>query len=168
MICPSCSTDNVEGSDSCRNCGNDLRNLDSPEALENQAPAFIMTPLAELAGKAPTTAEVSDPVGLAVRLMQNADTSCVLVMDKGELAGIITSWDILHKVAGPREDLNAVTCRQIMTADPVVLREDDTVAVAVNKMSHGGFRHIPLVESGVPSRVFSTAEIFHHLAPHLA
>ena len=168
MICPSCHTDNIAGEDICRNCGMDLRDLDTSDSLGHRAPEFISTRLAELPGKAPATLNATDPVGLAVRLMQSEDTSCVLVMAKAELAGIITSWDVLHKVAGPNEDLNAVTCGQIMTADPVVLREDDTIAVAINKMSHGGFRHIPLVEKGVPTRIFSTAEVFRYLAPFLA
>jgi CBS domain-containing protein len=35
-----------------------------------------------------------------------------------------------------------------MTPDPVVLRDDDTMAMALNKMGDGGFRHIPIVKSG--------------------
>jgi CBS domain-containing protein len=112
--------------------------------------------------------ETTDPVGLAVRLMQNADTDCVLVLSGSQLAGIITPWDILHKVAGPNEDLNAVTCGQVMTADPVFLRMDDDVAVAINKMSIGGFRHIPLLEGATPVGVLSIRDVFRHIAPHLA
>jgi CBS domain-containing protein len=35
-----------------------------------------------------------------------------------------------------------------MTPDPVVLREDDTMAFALNKMGDGGFRHVPVVRDG--------------------
>ena len=34
----------------------------------------------------------------------------------------------------------------LMTPDPVVLRHDDTTAIALHKMAVGGFRHIPIVE----------------------
>ncbi len=132
------------------------------------APDFICERLAELPAQSPVRVAVSDPVGLAVRLMQNSDTDCVLVMDGATLAGIITPWDILHKVAGPREDLNAVTCAQVMTADPVFLRDDDDIAVAINKMSIGGFRHIPLLQGGTPTAVVSIKDVFTHLAPHLS
>ena len=38
-----------------------------------------------------------------------------------------------------------------MTPDPVVLRPDDRLAVAIHKMAVGGFRHIPVVDaSGRP------------------
>jgi CBS domain-containing protein len=35
-----------------------------------------------------------------------------------------------------------------MTPDPVVLRDDDMMAYALNKMGDGGFRHIPVVRDG--------------------
>lgn len=162
MICPECKYDNIEGADTCQNCGHDLY---SQPPL---APDFIAEPLAHVPAQAPVRVETTDPVGLAVRVMQNADTDCVLVMSASQLAGIITPWDILHKVAGPKEDLNAVTCGQVMTADPVFLRQDDDVAVAINKMSIGGFRHIPLLQNGIPVAVVSIRDVFRHIAPHLA
>ena len=170
MICPECKFDNIEGVDSCANCGQDLYSLDDPGSAQRLAagPAFISARLAELPAQSPVRVQTTDPVGLAVRLMQNSDTDCVLVMSGNSLAGIITPWDVLHKVAGPTEDLNAVTCGQVMTADPVFLRDDDDIAVAVNKMSVGGFRHIPLLQGGTPTAVVSIREVFKHLAPHLA
>lgn len=165
MICPECKYDNIQGADTCANCGHDLYSLNREPA---PGPDFIVEPLAHIPAQTPVRAETTDPVGLAVRLMQSADTDCVLVMAGGQLAGIITPWDILHKVAGPNEDLNAVTCGQVMTADPVFLRDDDDVAVAINKMSIGGFRHIPLLQAGTPTAVVSIRDVFRHIAPHLA
>ena len=169
MICPECRFDNIEGVDTCANCGHDLYGLDHPASgRAPRGPEFIYERLAELPAQSPIRVATTDPVGLAVRLMQNSDTDCVLVMDGTALAGIITPWDILHKVAGPREDLNAVTCAQVMTADPVFLRDDDDIAVAINKMSIGGFRHIPLLQGGTPTAVVSIKGVFTHLAPHLS
>jgi len=167
MICPECKHDNIEGVDYCANCGHDLYGLDQPDAPGATGPEFIHERLRDIPSRSPVKASVTDPVGLAVRLMQHAETDCVLVMDGSRLAGIITPWDILHKVAGPREDLNAVTCGDVMTADPVFLRDDDDVAVALNKMSIGGFRHIPLIQDGVPTGVISIGDVFRHISPHL-
>ena len=170
MICPECRYDNIEGVDTCANCGQDLFSLDHPASSQapQSGPDFINARLRELPAQSPVRVQSSDPVGLAVRLMQNSDKDCVLVMTGNALAGIITPWDILHKVAGPTEDLNAVTCGQVMTADPVFLRDDDDIAVALNKMSVGGFRHIPLLQGGTPTAVVSIRDVFKHLAPHLA
>jgi len=169
MICPECRHDNIEGADTCQNCGQDLFGVARLAPRRgSEAPDFITQLLAEIPAQSPVRVTTTDPVGLAVRFMQNADTDCLLVMSGTQLAGIITPWDILHKVAGPDEDLNAVTCGQIMTADQVFLRDDDAVAVALNKMSVGGFRHIPLLQGGTPTAVVSIRDVFKHLAPHLA
>ena len=168
MICPECRTDNIEGVDHCENCGHDLLGLDLPDAAAAQrGREFIYERLADLPAKPPANVQASDPVGLAVRRMQNEGTECVLVMSAGQLAGIITPWDVLHKVAGPTEDLNAVTCGQVMTADPVFLRDDDSIAVAINKMAIGDFRHIPLLQGGTPTAVVSISDVFQRIAPHL-
>jgi len=168
MICPECRFDNIEGSDYCANCGHDLAGLDQANApLGAAGPDFIHEPLSAIPAKGPVKISTSDPVALAVKMMQYTDTDCVLVMDGARLAGIITPWDILHKVAGPSEDLNAVTCAAIMTADPVFLREQDDVAVAINKMSLGGFRHIPLLQENQPVGVITIGELFRHIGPHL-
>ncbi len=55
-----------------------------------------------------------------------------------------------------------------MTPDPVVLRPDDTLAVAIHKMAVGGFRHIPVVDAaGRPTAVVSAVDVFRHLATAL-
>ncbi|HXK34694.1 MAG TPA: CBS domain-containing protein [Dehalococcoidia bacterium] len=169
MICPECKFDNIEGVDTCSNCGSDLFSLDHPASeYAPKTVEFVEQRLADIPTQSPVRVETTDPVGLAVRLMQNSDTDCILVMKGTTLAGIITPWDILHKVAGPTEDLNAVTCGEVMTADPVCLRDDDNVAVALNKMSVGGFRHIPLLQGGTPTAVVSIRDVFRHISPHLA
>ena len=163
MICPECRHDNIEGVDFCANCGVDLYGAPSVVA----GTEFIHQRLSDVPARGPVKVAVTDPVALAVRMMQHTDTNCVLVMDGNHLAGIITPWDILHKVAGPTEDLNAVPCRQIMTRDPVFLRDNDDIAVAINKMSIGGFRHIPLLQGDTPVAVVSIGDLFRHIAPHL-
>ena len=54
-----------------------------------------------------------------------------------------------------------------MTPDPVVLRHDDPIAVAIHKMAVGGFRHIPIIEDGRPTGVVTARDVFHHLAETL-
>ncbi len=169
MICPECKNDNIQGVDRCANCGQDLYSLGKgASGKATRGPDFIFERLSEIPAQSPVRVAPGDPVALAVRLMQNSDTDCVLVMSGSRLDGIITPWDILHKVAGPDEDLNAVSCGQVMTADPVFLRDDDDIAVAINKMSVGGFRHIPLLQGGIPTAVVSIRDVFRRISPHLA
>ena len=169
MICPNCAFDNIEGVDYCENCHHDLRGLDQPDVSvgPDAGPDFIYHPLSELPAKKPAVVSPSDPVGLAVRLMQNEGTDCVLAMSGNQLAGIITPWDILYKVAGPTEDLNAVSVGQIMTADPIVLEHDEDMAVAINKLAVGGFRHVPVLRGDGLAGVIVASDVFRHISPQL-
>ena len=100
--------------------------------------------------------------------MQTRSTGCILVRGAdGGTAGIITGWDILQKVAGPREDLNAVTCGQIMTPNPMCAREEETVAVALNMMNTGGFRHLPVLRGNQIAGVIDAGDLFRDLSPNL-
>jgi CBS domain-containing protein len=110
---------------------------------------------------------IDDPVALAVRTMQREDVNCVLVKDGEEVVGILTGWDILQKVAGPNEDLVAATCGRMMTPDPYVLHNEDTVALALNAMAVGGFRHLPIQEEGEPKAVITAGDLFRFISPHL-
>ena len=168
MICPSCHTENIEGADECANCGQALSGLDLPSAGNKYSTApFMDESLDKLPERAVATVSASDPVALAVRRMQTGDTGAVLVMDGERLVGVITGTDILLKIAGPREDLNAITCGQIMSADPVVFTYADSIALAVNKMSIGEFRHVPIVQDGRPVNIIDVSDLFRHITPHL-
>ncbi len=168
MICPSCRAENIEGVDECANCGQPLYGLDVPGAPEgSQAPDFVQEPIAGLPKYDAPKVSVSDPVGLAVRFMQRRDTGCILVIDGDRLAGIITGWDILQKVAGPTEDLNAVTCGHVMTPDPLCLHDEDSIAFALNLMASGDFRHVPVLRGDQPASVIDVGDVFRYISPHL-
>ncbi|HEX5139471.1 MAG TPA: CBS domain-containing protein [Dehalococcoidia bacterium] len=168
MICPSCHAENIEGADECSHCGAALYGLDLPGASHGaKAPAFIQQSIAGLPKRAVVKVGLSDPVGLAVRHMQRQDINCVLVMDGEKVAGILTGWDILQKVAGPREDLNAVTCGQVMTASPVVLHDEDTIAMAIHLMAAGGIQNVPVLKGDEPTGILVSTDVFRQISPHL-
>ncbi|MGE0057941.1 MAG: CBS domain-containing protein [Dehalococcoidia bacterium] len=168
MICPACRFENIEGADDCVNCGEPLYGLDLPEmGIKDPAPSFIQQPIAGLPKRPPVTINIDDPVSLAVRVMRQQGVRSLLVMDGTKLAGIITGSDLLKKVAGPHQDLTAFTCRQIMTPDPVCLEEDDSIALAINMMASGDFRHLPILRDGVPVTVIGVNDVFMYISPNM-
>jgi CBS domain-containing protein len=56
-----------------------------------------------------------------------------------------------------------VTVGDVMTRDPVVLRPDDSAAVAIHKMAVGGFRHIPLVDGHRTLGVATARDLLRHI-----
>ena len=161
MICPGCGHENLEGLDNCENCEADLRSADVPRPT-NEFEARMQVSLAALRPRRPDVVSPDTPVAEAIARMRSSRTDCVLVAEEGRLAGIFTERDALLKLAG--RTLQGVRVADAMTGDPVMLRADDTVAVAIHKMAVGGFRHIPVVdENGAPHGIVSAVDVFRHV-----
>jgi CBS domain-containing protein len=113
----------------------------------------------------PVVVDVRDTVESAVRVMQDRKIGCVLVVTKDRLAGIFTERDVLTKVLRKGFDAAHTAVEMCMTPEPETLRDDDTVACAVNRMHLGGYRHLPIVdEEGTPVGVISVKDIIDELA----
>ena len=109
--------------------------------------------------------EEETEVAEAIRLMQKHHIGCVLVQAEGVLVGIFTERDVIHKLLRTAKDLRAVPVGAFMTPDPETLTLSDSIAFALNKMSVGGFRHIPLVDDRQrPVGVVSVKDIVDYLA----
>jgi CBS domain-containing protein len=161
MICPVCGFENIQGSDVCDNCGADLRTADIPEPGSAFEASLVDVPLAAVKHHTPLTIAPSASVADAVRHMQAANVGCLLVEDGGTLQGVLSERDLLLRLTGTQ--LEGVTVADLMTRDPVVLRDTDSVAVAIHKMAIGGFRHIPLVADGHATGIVSARDIFAHI-----
>lgn len=166
MLCPVCRHDNYEGEDNCENCGADLRAEDIPQPATDYQGRLLGEHLDALGAPAPATIEATTTVDEAIRRMHETDTDCLLILDGGRLVGIFTDRDAVLKVAGRTTGDRPIG--EIMTRDPVVLRVDDPIAVAINKMAVGGFRHIPIVDgSHLPIAVVSARDVFRHIAERM-
>ncbi len=161
MLCPVCRHDNFEGEDYCENCGADLAGRDIPEAAIDFEGRLLGEHLDSLGLRAPAAIDVAEPVPDALARMRREGVDCLLVTQRGQLAGIFTERDGVLKVAGHAGEVSRVG--DVMTEDPVVLRHDDTLAVAINKMAVGGFRHIPIVDEGAPTGIVAAHDIFRHI-----
>jgi CBS domain-containing protein len=161
MLCPVCRHDNLQGEDNCENCGADLRNADIPEQAISFHGRLLGEHLDDLGVGTPTIVNADAALGAAITRMHEVPTDCLLVTDGDRLVGIFTERDAVLKVAGVK--LDAFDVRDFMTRDPVVLRHDDTIAIAINKMAVGGFRHIPIVEDGRPIGVVAARDVFRHI-----
>jgi CBS domain-containing protein len=117
--------------------------------------------LSELKPRVPVAVAPGDSAQSAVKLMQDEEIGCVLVNEGEQLVGIFTERDALMKLAG--RSLEGVSVKDVMTGDPVVLRDEDTLAVALHKMAIGGFRHMPIVEGSRATGIISARDIFGHI-----
>lgn len=161
MICPACGFENIEGVDECENCGADLRTSDIPHPGTDFEARLIGEPLRALEPRPAVSIAVGASAAEAVAAMQQKGIEALVVEDRGRLVGILTDRDALMKLGGG--SLSGVTVAALMTPDPVVLRGDDTMAVAIHKMAVGGFRHIPIVSDGRATGMVSAGDLFRHI-----
>jgi CBS domain-containing protein len=80
----------------------------------------------------------------AAKLMNERHIGAVLVLEGGRLTGILTERDVLRAVAAERVEGSSVG--EWMTRRPETIEPSDSTAHAAMLMTHGGFRHLPVVE----------------------
>ncbi|OAI39952.1 hypothetical protein AYO38_01265 [bacterium SCGC AG-212-C10] len=147
IICPSCGERNIQGEDLCWNCMAGLSAIDIPETAQEISESALTRPLSSLRLRAPASIESSRLVSEAVALLRTSPSGAVVVTDRGEITGIFTERDVLQRIAG-RGVAQGDAVSLYMTANPVVVSEDDMMAVVLNKMGDGGFRHLPVARKG--------------------
>jgi CBS domain-containing protein len=100
----------------------------------------------------------------AVKKMADGSVGCVLIEEGGRLVGVFTERDVLTRIVAQGVDAARTRVDEVMTADPECLSLDDGIAYALNKMSVGGFRHIPLVdEADRPTGVVAMRNIVDYI-----
>jgi signal-transduction protein with cAMP-binding, CBS, and nucleotidyltransferase domain len=164
MICPSCGYDNIEGADRCEECVTSLFNLDEAQGGKRTLARSVMEDdLSKLENEfLSVTPETS--ASEVVNQMKQARLGCALVLDQGKLIGIFTERDLLSKLTGTTAQLPTTPVKHLMSANPEVLMETDSVAAALNKMSMGRYRHIPVQKSDGSYCVTSIKHVLKYLA----
>lgn len=111
---------------------------------------LIRAPLSALPVREPIVLSTQTSVTEAVRAMQREHKGCVLVTDDGtrdsKLVGIFTERDVLFRIVDRGKNPATLPLGDVMTPDPEVLPDTASVAFVLNKMSLGGFRHVPVVD----------------------
>lgn len=144
---------------------------ESEDYLEEQKPKsrvlddqFLRESIAVLQPANPVCAETGSTVAQVIREMQEHRIGCVLIVDGGKLVGIFTERDVLRSVVGASFDPESTPVDRLMTANPEALHPTDDIVFALNKMSLGGFRHVPLVdEEHRPVGVISVKDIVDYI-----
>ncbi len=110
----------------------------------------------------------SDPVSKAISLMkENSLGSCLVIDEKINLVGIFTERDVLNKIIGNDELLNEQISKH-MTKNPQTIMANDSVVIALQMMTKGNFRHLPVVNMEKKAvGAISIRDIMLFLANHL-
>jgi CBS domain-containing protein len=111
------------------------------------------------------TVQKSSTVAQAARLMRQLKIGAVMVVDNGRLSGIFTERDGLFRVLAQGRNPQTTVLGEVMTPDPETIAPDRPFGHALHMMYEGRFRHVPVVEDGLPIGMVSSRDV---LGPELA
>jgi CBS domain-containing protein len=128
---------------------------------------LLLTRVAEVMRRtAPVSLSTEVTVGRAVETMAKKKVSAVMVVEARKprrLVGIFTERDFLLR-SGTTRGLSRLPLKKVMSRDPERLRPKDSVAYALQKMSVGRFRHVPVVDDqAVPVGMITTRDLIDFL-----
>jgi CBS domain-containing protein len=113
----------------------------------------------------PLAASADESVGNVMQLLRAQRNGAVLICDGPKLVGIFTERDALKEMARTTDFSTPV--REVMSSPPVSVASSATVGEAIRKMSEGGYRHLPIVDSDhKPTGVLAVNGIVHYLVDH--
>ena len=82
----------------------------------------------------------------AIRWMSEKNVGALLVIDGGDLLGIISERDYTRKVILENRSSKQTAVREIMTTDVQTIPNDATVEEAMRVMTKHHVRHLPVVD----------------------
>lgn len=98
-------------------------------------------------------------IGDVVAELARHNIGAIVILDQGKVIGIVSERDIVRHLAGSAEGFRAQPVETIMTRAPKTCALTDTVDHAMNVMSRGRFRHLPVVENGGLVGIISIGDV---------
>lgn len=122
---------------------------------------FMCKSVGNIPSKQPICAHPEDSVEKVLGMLRENKTGCVVVIDEtGATLGIFSERDFVIKISGDYTARMSRPISEYMTREPMTVTADCTLAFALNLMSQGGFRHLPIVdERGRPNAVLSVKDV---------
>ena len=95
----------------------------------------------------------------AIRLMAEKGIGAVVVMQAGRLAGILSERDYARKIVLQGRSSRDTPVRDIMTANVVTVRLDDSVDHCMQLVTDKRIRHLPVLERDAVLGVVSIGDL---------
>jgi CBS domain-containing protein len=144
---------------------------DEEHWLENGSPKRVFDehvldlPIKKVETRSAVIVEEGTLLADAIRKMRKGRIGSAMITRGGKLVGIFTERDLMNRVALGEMAPASVKVEELMQSNPVFLTPEHPLAYALNVMSDGGFRHLPLVDKkGRPVGIISVRDIVDYLA----
>jgi CBS domain-containing protein len=92
-------------------------------------------------------------------LMRDHRVRAILVIDDGNLVGIVSQGDCAIKVLLPHNNPKQVTVSKIMTVNPLTVMPSNSLEECMAIMVHKHIRHLPVLENNKVVGVISVGDL---------
>ena len=105
----------------------------------------------------------TDNVEKVLTVMRDHRVRAVLVIDDGNLVGIVSQGDCAIKVLLPNNNPKQVAVSKIMTANPLAVTLSNSLDECMAIMVHKHIRHLPVVEKNKVVGVISIGDLVKNI-----
>jgi len=92
-------------------------------------------------------------------MMRDHGVGSILVVDDGELQGLVTDRDIVVRAVADDQDPASTPISEVVSSDLIVVGPDDDADMAVIRMRERAVRRIPVVDEGVAIGIVSIGDM---------
>lgn len=105
----------------------------------------------------------TDSVEKVLTLMRDHRVRAILVIDDGNLVGIVSQGDCAIKVLLPHNNPKQVAVSKIMTANPLTVTLSNSLEECMAIMVHKHIRHLPVLEKNKVVGVISIGDLVKNI-----
>ncbi len=107
----------------------------------------------------PRTVNMDDTVQDAARVMRDNDIGDAIVIDDGQVTGILTDRDIVVRGVAEGRDTDSTQVSDICTTGIQAIEPDASVDDALRMMREHDIRRLPVVKNGRPVGILSLGDL---------
>lgn len=104
------------------------------------------------------TASPDMSVAEAAAAMRDSRVGAIMVVEKRRLVGIFTERDALYRVLANGKNPKLTRLGEVMTLNPTTVSASMPFGHALHLMYERNFRHVPVVDDGVPIGMVSARD----------
>jgi CBS domain-containing protein len=113
----------------------------------------------EIMTRDPRTVNADDPVIDAARIMRDSDIGDAVVMEGGQVTGIVTDRDIVVRGVAEGIDAQSASVSDVCTTGVETIEPDASVDEALSRMREKDIRRLPVAKHGRPVGIISLGDL---------
>jgi CBS domain-containing protein len=107
----------------------------------------------------PRTVNVDDTIKDAAQVMRDSDIGDVIVVEGGQVTGIVTDRDIVVRGVAHGHDAESTAVSEICSTGIKAIEPDASVDDALRTMREEDIRRLPVVKNGRPVGIVSLGDL---------